>query len=141
MKGFLKGAVVGSLIGGVIVALTTPKTGEEVRVIIKTEGEKAQDATIDKVNEFKVVGLEKAEELKSVGLEKAEELKTVGLEKAGELKVGANKFANKTADSISNLKSSYDNSSKDKNIEDIINSDDTENIGIDAKINDLKKSL
>ena len=38
MKNFLKGAAIGAVISGVVVALTTPKTGKEMRETIKEEG-------------------------------------------------------------------------------------------------------
>ena len=82
MKNFLKGAAIGAVISGVVVALTTPKTGKEMRETIKEEGTKGYEAGTAKYEEVKEVATEfagntaeKAAEVKEDLTEKVEKVK------------------------------------------------------------------
>ena len=53
MKDFIKGAIFGAVVTGVAVALTTPKTGEELREDILDFSTDAYNKGLDKAHELK----------------------------------------------------------------------------------------
>lgn len=53
MKDFIKGAIFGAVVTGVAVALTTPKTGEELREDILDLSTDAYNKGLDKAHELK----------------------------------------------------------------------------------------
>ncbi len=58
MKDFIKGAIFGAVVTGVAVALTTPKTGEELREDILDFSTDAYNKGLDKAHELKERGRE-----------------------------------------------------------------------------------
>lgn len=74
MKKFLSGAVIGAAIAGVVVALTTPKKGSELREDIKDEATKIKhhgEDMVEKAQEKAVETYEKAHDMATETYEKA----------------------------------------------------------------------
>lgn len=74
MKDFIKGAIFGAVVTGVVVALTTPKRGTELRDDIATM-----------TNDLYTKGIEKAQEIKEESEDIIEEKKEYLTQKLDEL--------------------------------------------------------
>jgi gas vesicle protein len=68
---YLKGLFVGGLIGASIAMLSTPRTGEETRMILRAKGNELRDRATDTAEEAR----KRAEDLARTGVDKANDLK------------------------------------------------------------------
>ena len=71
MKGFISGALIGAVVAGVAVALTTPKTGEELRGDIKENSLDAYHKGMEYSDDIK----NKTKEAYNKGIDHAEGMK------------------------------------------------------------------
>lgn len=102
---FLIGAVIGGLAGAVAAALTTPKTGEELRKDIKTESEKAYSDAKVKMADLSETGKGKIDGMLSD--EHKEKIDEVKSKISGLTEGGAQRFN----EELDKLKENYGSSS------------------------------
>ncbi len=92
-KDFVLGALIGSVASGIAVALTTPKTGNELREDIKNEsqslyedGMRKKDEILDMSEDVLNESKAKFAEIKETSMSKVDELKETSKEKVEEVK-------------------------------------------------------